>query len=205
MKDCLKTCLTLTLVLFLYGCDSNKNKTGEFSQYINEVASVREEKDFVFKTSPTSPLPADVKESFDTLSYYPVQPEYRIIADFLPLQGGVMEVALTNGKSERYYKTGYATFSIGQNHCSLLILRSVGSPNVLFLPFYDQTNGSETYGGGRYLNPQLISDNKIIIDFNHAYNPYCVYADEYICPLPPSENRLAFAVKAGEKLFMQSN
>ena len=190
----------VTAVFLASGCGTGKNNDGKFDHYVAEITAVRKEKDEAFKHSPTSPLPTETKEDFDGLNYYPVRPEYRIVADFLPIQGGIVDIAMTNGKSERYYKTGYATFAHAESRHSLLVLRSAEAPNELFLPFYDKTNGIETYGGGRYLNPQLISDSKIVIDFNLAYNPYCVYSGEFVCPLPPPENRLNVSIEAGEKI-----
>ena len=73
----------------------------------------------------------------------------------------------------------------------------------LFIPFADATTSNETYEGGRYidLNISDIKDGIIIIDFNKAYNPYCAYDHDYSCPLPPKENHITIAVRAGEKRF----
>ncbi len=67
--------------------------------------------------------------------------------------------------------------------------------------FGDRTNGSETYGGGRFLwvDPPDAS-GRVVIDFNYAYNPPCVYTAFATCPLPTRENRLALGVEAGEKV-----
>jgi hypothetical protein len=75
--------------------------------------------------------------------------------------------------------------------------------DALFLPFYDRTNGTTTYGGGRYLDLHIsdIRKGRINIDFNHAYNPWCAYKEGYNCPIPPKENRLAVRVEAGEMMY----
>ncbi len=73
-------------------------------------------------------------------------------------------------------------------------------PTRLFVPFRDLTSGNETYGGGRYLDLDRTSTGLYDLDFNRAYHPYCVYNPEYDCPVPPADNRLAFAVRAGERL-----
>ena len=76
----------------------------------------------------------------------------------------------------------------------------------LWLPFSDATSGAETYGGGRYLYDTIkgadlgISGADIVLDFNFAYNPSCAYDERWSCPLSPPENRLPFAVKAGERM-----
>ena len=72
--------------------------------------------------------------------------------------------------------------------------------------FADQTSGSETYGGGRYLLDTIKGSDlggggaELILDFNFAYNPSCCYDPRWSCPLAPPANRLAVPVKAGERL-----
>lgn len=73
----------------------------------------------------------------------------------------------------------------------------------LFLPFKDLTSGETTYGGGRYidLSTDDIKNGILTIDFNHCYNPWCVYASGYSCPIPPQENDIPIAITAGEKMY----
>lgn len=76
--------------------------------------------------------------------------------------------------------------------------------NLLFLPFTDATTGKKTYEGGRYIDLDInaIKNKRVIIDFNKAYNPYCAYVSGvYNCPVPPKENHLIIAIRAGEKLY----
>lgn len=71
-----------------------------------------------------------------------------------------------------------------------------------FVPFKDNTNGAETYDGGRYLNiPIPQGSETVVLDFNKAYNPYCAYNDGYRCPIPPTENHLNISIPAGEKQY----
>ena len=70
----------------------------------------------------------------------------------------------------------------------------------LFVPFADLTNGDETYKGGRFLELDQTASGLYDLDFNRAYNPSCVFNVSYICPVPPRENRIAIAIRAGEKL-----
>jgi uncharacterized protein len=83
----------------------------------------------------------------------------------------------------------------GRNH-TLLPFKS---GNGYFLIFGDATNGLESYGGGRFLYADRIEGEKVIIDFNRAYNPPCAFSPFATCPLPPTENLLDFEVEAGEK------
>jgi uncharacterized protein (DUF1684 family) len=72
----------------------------------------------------------------------------------------------------------------------------------LFIVFGDQTNGSETYGGGRFLYADWPgADGRVTLDFNRAYNPPCVFTPWATCPLPPPQNRLALRVAAGETSY----
>ena len=75
---------------------------------------------------------------------------------------------------------------------------------ALFLPFRDTTSGAESYGAGRYLEVEPTDDGKLRVDFNYAYSPYCAYCaynDRWSCPIPPAENRLGVAIRAGERSF----
>jgi uncharacterized protein (DUF1684 family) len=85
----------------------------------------------------------------------------------------------------------------------MALFRQPQYKDYLFLPFKDETNGFETYGGGRYMDVRIstLKDGKIILNFNKAYNPYCAYGDGFNCPIPPLENHLNFSIKAGERDF----
>jgi hypothetical protein len=106
-----------------------------------------------------------------------------------------------------YLVYGKAYFIIEGKEFALTIYRNVGLmskpgyEDYLFVPFRDATSGLKSYGGGRYIDARIIEGDQIIIDFNKAYNPYCVYSKKYSCPIPPSENYLELMVKAGEKNY----
>jgi uncharacterized protein (DUF1684 family) len=73
-----------------------------------------------------------------------------------------------------------------------------------FIPFTDATTGNTSYSGGRYIDfaaSDIQPNNTLAIDFNRAYNPYCAFVSGYNCPVPPKENDLPAAVKAGEMAF----
>jgi uncharacterized protein (DUF1684 family) len=116
----------------------------------------------------------------------------------------------TSGKTpKKFYRYGTVSFKIADSVFKLTVYRgaelmqTVLYKNHLFLPFTDLTSGEESYGAGRYLDLEIndIVNNQVILDFNKAYNPYCAYSDEYNCPIPPRENYLNIAIKAGEKNF----
>jgi uncharacterized protein (DUF1684 family) len=80
----------------------------------------------------------------------------------------------------------------------VIILQPIGKENLL-LAFTDSTSGDETYDLGRYLDVHRIDDDKVYIDFNRAYHPYCAYNPGLACPIPPKQNDLPFAIQAGER------
>ncbi len=71
----------------------------------------------------------------------------------------------------------------------------------LFVPFRDATSGKESYGADRYLDIEQHPGDEYVIDLNLAYNPYCAYSDDYVCPFLPRENWLAVPIRPGEKNF----
>ena len=84
------------------------------------------------------------------------------------------------------------------NHFSMMVPGS----DELFLIFGDQTNGEVTYGGGRFLYAAPPDkQGRVVVDFNKAYNPPCVFTPYATCPLPPLQNRLSVRVEAGEKTY----
>lgn len=114
-----------------------------------------------------------------------------------------MRMAYTKGEEKDFIRWGESRFEIGGRQCVLQAYTSDAEEERLFVPFRDATSGQETYGAGRYLDLDAArdrsADGKWILDFNRAYNPWCVYSKQYTCPFVPQENRLAVPVHAGEK------
>lgn len=145
------------------------------------------------------------------LSFYPVSKTYRVEARFERKENTPWFLMETSGTQKKMYRVyGTLTFTINDTVQSLNIYQSQSLmqtdqyKNYLFLPFTDATSGVETYPVGRYLDLTMedIKDGKVVIDFNKVYNPYCAYVSGvYNCPVPPKENRLTVAIKAGEKAY----
>ena len=104
----------------------------------------------------------------------------------------------STGDMQTYTRYGRFKFSVDGEEAELTIYKEKSS---YFLPFVDSLAGKETYGAGRYLEPEPLGNEKFLVDFNMAYNPYCAYNEYWSCPLTPSENRLQVPIKAGEKVF----
>ena len=167
------------------------------SFYLDTIEANRVEKDRFFRSSPYSPI--EDRTNFKGLDYYPPNPAYRYT---LPLKQSEPLEPLTfqtsTGDKRTYFRLGTVEFEVEGQPAQLTIYKS-DDHDELFLPFRDATSGNETYGAGRYLEPETLADGQILVDFNIAYNPFCAYSDAYSCPLPPFENTLRYPIRAGEK------
>lgn len=189
------------VIIILYSFQGSQNDPA----YTDEIEKEREDKDRFMKTSSESPF-AQIKDQYTGLNYFPIDPKYRIIADLTPIESKKPVTLTTNdGKQERYQEYAYAEFDLDQYHNKLVIYEMIDmgpSRGKLFLAFGDATSANETYGAGRYLDvTKTPGATTITLDFNKAYNPYCAYNETYSCPLPPPENLLNVAIKAGEKSY----
>jgi len=131
----------------------------------------------------------------------------------LPLRDSVLlNFPTSDGNSRQYRAYARLYFNYGGAMHNLTLFESPGLSrhplyaDKLFLPFWDESNGFESYGGGRYLDisRKAVDASEVVLDFNKAYNPWCAYSDSFSCPIPPPENRLPFAVRAGESAFKTS-
>lgn len=193
----------IALVLFYFVKDTIFND----DNYIKPLLQERTNKDLAFRNPENSPLTEEGRMAFKKLSYYAPNLGYRIRADVqeLPKQDTV-QMKMNNGTAESYLRYAVATFELeGQPQRLILFKRLSGEKqDELFVPFTDKTNGFETYGGGRYLDVPFKEDAKtVLLDFNRAYSPYCNYNPDYVCPVPPRDNRLAVAIPVGEKTYAQ--
>ncbi len=166
--------------------------------YRQQVNAGRTKKDDFLRTDTGSPITN--KSAFRGLLYYAPDPAYRLTARLEPFADKTQKlvVRMSDGSEEVYDKFAHAVFSLNGEACRLLVVKLENTYSILFR---DATSGKETYGGGRYLelDPAQLTDNHAIVDFNSAYNPYCAYNPTYACPIPPAENTLPIAVKAGER------
>ncbi|MBA7567111.1 hypothetical protein ES708_08811 [subsurface metagenome] len=114
-------------------------------------------------------------------------------------------MAYTKGNEQDFLRWGEFRFKIGGKEQTLQAYRSNPQEEMLFVPFRDATSGKETYGAGRYLDLEperdRTADGKWILDFNKAYNPWCVYSEVYTCPFVPIGNWLEVSIQAGEKNY----
>ncbi len=174
---------------------------------IQAIQTFRKEKDHFFKTAPNSPLEELDKLRFRGLRYFPIDLKYRFEGKIDRYVININDpkyyaIFPTNkGPRKRYIRYGKFRFTIEGKEYALELYKSIGS-DMIFIPFYDKTNGKETYEGGRYLDAEILMPGyRIVVDFNYAYNPSCVYNEKYVCVMPLEENRLKIEIRAGEKNF----
>lgn len=137
--------------------------------------------------------------AFDGIDAYPLDPRWRLAARFEPAdEGRALPIPNVTGFDYQQESAGAVVFEhAGREHRLDVIGGDAGEPLLVVLG--DRTNGTETYGGGRYVYVEVGEDGAVELDFNRLYNPPCVFTAFATCPLPPPQNRLPFPVHAGEK------
>jgi uncharacterized protein (DUF1684 family) len=171
--------------------------------YAEEIAAWRSEKDQFMRASDESPIPAAERASFAPLAYFPIDEDYRVAAALNLIRSDeVIEMDTSDGKKRRMRRVGTLQFTLKGQPQTLTAFVDATENDMrrLFVPFGDLTAGTETYPGGRYLDLDRTSTGVYDLDFNRAYHPFCYFNPEYVCPVPPKENRLAVPIRAGEKL-----
>ena len=145
---------------------------------MSELDDFRAAKDDFFVHDRQSPLSRAQRQEFKGLNYFPENPALRLEVQVEPFpQMDEIEMQTSTGDVQRYTRYGRVKFTV------------------------DGQAPRETYGAGRYLEPEPLGNGTFLVDFNYAYNPYCAYNDAWSCPLTPFENRVKVPIKAGEKNF----
>ncbi len=179
---------------------------------LGSVQLWRAERERLFREHAQSPLPPEARGAFGGLRWFAPDPAYRLPARMTPGDGTPVDLD-TGGEDGvvRCRRAGSLRFRLHGRECALTVLALEGYGSGLFVPFRDETSGAETYGGGRYLVDtrkgtdggclELTAGSPdVVIDFDYAYHPSCVYSPRWACPLAPPENRLGVPVMAGERL-----
>ncbi len=199
-----QTIFILLVVAVVFITILNFLTVGESSEdYISRIEIERKDKNS-FMLSSTSPLNDEDKRTFTGLNYYPINEEFKVTATLeLINQKQPIFIPSTTGEDLKYIPFAYATFELSGEENRVILYQDweEKDPNRLSLMFADGTSAFETYGGGRYLDVLYRKINKIELDFNQAYNPYCHFNVEFSCPIPPRENLLDVKILAGEKLY----
>ena len=163
-------------------------------------------RDRLFGSHPQSAVPAQQRAGFDGLPLYEYDPALRFECVVEPAEPLTLALPHSGTGTTPAFAFGNVSFSVDQTPATLTLFWLDEYGGGIFLPFRDLTNGSETYGGGRYLldgakGADLGSDaDTITLDFNFAYHPSCVHDSQWSCPLAPPQNHLDVAIRGGERL-----
>jgi uncharacterized protein (DUF1684 family) len=197
--------LVILLLLGVFCGRDSKDIKASNDPYSQSILSFRVEKDSSFKTDLDSPLLNKDKKDFKGLHYFPVNTKVRFDSHLVKFaRPDTFDILTSRGIKRKTMRYGYFPFEYESHNCKLHVYKLLDvyekHPDYLFVPFLDSTSGGESYGSGRYLDFEENQTGEYVLDFNKAYNPLCAYGrEDYRCPIPPEENRLPFAVKAGEK------
>lgn len=174
--------------------------------YKDAVEGFREDKDEFYKTDQRSPIPEAERAAFTGLPYFDVDEdlafESRTLEPYTGDEPSTFQIPTSDGKLRPAHRAGVLRFEIGgaTHQLTAYTFDGAADDSSIFVPFLDQTSGTETYGAGRYLDIDPDEDGTYELDFNLAYHPSCVYDPRYSCPLTPAENRLPLRIEAGERL-----
>ncbi len=146
-----------------------------------------------------SPLPEEQRSGFNGLDYFPPTAAWELTGDYEPIPPRKVPIPSSAGIESSYTMIGVVTISIGESSYRLTVLDD--GDGGAFIPFRDGTSGVEAYGGGRYVGVATGTAGAVTIDFNTAQNPWCVYDEEFTCPLPSAENWIAERIPAGVKMY----
>jgi uncharacterized protein len=164
-------------------------------------------RDELIRTHPQSPIRDPAQRSvFPGPDYFPYDPAARVLAEVEPAEPERVVIEASADGRYSFTRFGTAAFELAGEACRLSLFWLEGYGGGLFLSFRDLTSGKTTYGACRYLLDTIkgadlgTEGEKLVLDFNFAYQPSCSYDPTWVCPLAPPENRLPVVVEAGERL-----
>jgi uncharacterized protein len=202
-----------SLFLLLFFVWTNGNSQGFIyadneADHLQKVKEWRKNKDAEYKMPDKTMLTEELMKDFEGLKYYEIDYSQRVDGKLKRYTDGrTFKIGTSGGQEYEYLVYGQVSFKLNGKKLKLDVYqgkRSAKSGNkkgALFIPFTDMTSGEETFGGGRYLVLDIPEDDLLVMDFNMAYNPYCVYNPDHSCPIPPKENHLDVKVEAGELMY----
>lgn len=174
------------------------------SAWRERVLAYREDKDEFLATDEESPVPTADRETFSGLDYFDLDTAARVVARFQWVRDPeTVELPTNRGPDIEYERVATLGFDYDGDIRVLAAYRAPSADDLL-VPFHDETNGDETASTGRYVtlsvDESVETGDDVVVDFNLAYHPFCVYDDSYVSALPPEENELDVAIRAGERL-----
>jgi hypothetical protein len=166
---------------------------------VDQLLHERSERDRFLLEHYSSPLPEEHQATFEGLDYFSPDTAWELTGEYQPTAPLKIPVPSSAGSESPYTMLGVVTISIGESVYRLTVLDD--GDGGAFIPFKDGTSGAESYGGGRYVGVPAETSGTVTIDFNKAQNPWCVYDEEFTCPLPSTENWIAERIPAGAMTY----
>ncbi|HEY9115624.1 MAG TPA: DUF1684 domain-containing protein [Bacteroidales bacterium] len=179
------------------------------NSYEDSIQAIRNAKNIEFKTPGKTPLNAAQIQQFTGLSYFPINEKAKIKAVYTPFEEPKeVSLATTAGTKMKLLKYGTVTFTFENKSYTLDVFQNKNLPefgndnSILFIPFTDPTNKTETFNNGRYLRLSVpASGTSVYLDFNTAENPYNAYNKALVSIVAPPGNAMMSAVNTGERKF----
>lgn len=162
------------------------------------ILAARAERDRFLSEHYASPIPEEDRAGFTGADYYEPDERFVFVGSFREIDAKVA-VPSSTGTVSDYRSVGVVRITVNGRPYDLTVLDD--GDGGAFLAFGDATNGQATYGGGRYVGVEIDDEGTTTVDFNRAANPYCVYDEEFSCPLPPAGNTIAGPIEAGERMY----
>jgi len=162
------------------------------------IFAARTERDRFLAEHYASPIPEEDRAGFAGADYYDPDERFVFVGSFRKIAAKVA-VPSSTGTVSDYHSVGIVRITVDGYSYDLTVLDD--GDGGAFLAFGDATNGHTTYGGGRYVGVEIDDEGNTTVDFNRAVNPYCVYDEEFSCPLPPVGNTIAGPIEAGERMY----
>jgi len=192
--------LLLIIPVFMYSQSNNRHY-----KEIEEIKKFQQDLNTEYSDPKETPLRDENFAKFTKHPFFQIDLKYRVTAKFIKTENPQpFDLPTSSGTTQSYQEFGKATFSLDGKSFTVSIFQSLDLMKIekyrdhLFLPFRDETNNKETYGGGKYMDLKIPNGNTIILDFNQSYQPFCAYnAHDYNCPIVPEENKLAVEIRAG--------
>lgn len=191
------------LVVALAAC-----KPQETINYEKEIAFERMMRNQEFLNPDESPLNDEQIKEYQALQFFPIGTEWKVEGK-IEIIPNPEETVLKKSKesTDKMLKWAKVNFELSGQSQTLYVFKPIPDPldtafeDYLFIPFFDETNGAESYDNGRYLYPEYDGADKMVLDFNRSKNPYCAYNDRWNCTMPPLDNTVSLKVTAGEKKY----
>jgi len=197
----MKKIVFLLLLVSAFSCAQDKEPIYGETEFQKQINSE-------YKDASTSPLKKKDLKKFKTLDFFKFDSLYVVEATLKRTPDEKpFKMKTTTSRLPKYVKYGVLEFTLKGEKFQLDVFQNMNLMDkpeyvdYLFLPFLDQTNGETSYSGGRYIELRIPEGDKMTIDFNTAYNPYCAYNERYSCPIVPRQNYLKTKIEAGVKAF----